>query len=106
MRCRRWSIHFSFSKLVQSPGGGMADTLVLEASAVRRAGSSPVPGTNSQKKLVQIQIVFLRPKSAGLRRRGFLASSRQSERVCAAEKQFGFELIFSEIWYLGQNMDL
>lgn len=25
----------------------MADTLVLEASAVRRAGSSPVPGTIS-----------------------------------------------------------
>ena len=28
------------------PGGGMADTKVLEAFAVRRAGSSPVPGTN------------------------------------------------------------
>jgi hypothetical protein len=27
------------------PGGGMADTKVLEAFAVRCAGSSPVPGT-------------------------------------------------------------
>lgn len=28
------------------PGGGMADTKVLEAFAVRCAGSSPVPGTS------------------------------------------------------------
>ncbi len=28
------------------PGGGMVDALVSGASAARRAGSSPVPGTD------------------------------------------------------------
>src|SRR3954462_15013788 len=34
----------------ERPGGGMADTKVLEAFAVRCAGSSPVPGTNRPAK--------------------------------------------------------
>ena len=34
------------------PGGGMADTTVLEAVAVRRAGSSPVLGTINGLRVV------------------------------------------------------
>ena len=37
------------SKLFSSPGGGMVDALVSGASVSRRAGSSPVLGTNYKK---------------------------------------------------------
>jgi hypothetical protein len=36
----------------------MADTLVLEASAVRREGSSPFPGTTARTKLAHIPTIL------------------------------------------------
>jgi hypothetical protein len=41
---------FKKPQLKVCPGGGMVDTLVLEASAERREGSSPFPGTRASQK--------------------------------------------------------
>ena len=38
------------SRTFPSPGGGMVDALVSGASVSRRAGSSPVLGTNYRKR--------------------------------------------------------
>ena len=37
-------------KIHYCPGGEMADTLVLEASAIRRTGTSPLPGTTPKSE--------------------------------------------------------
>ena len=42
------------AKPIDSPGGGMVDALVSGASAARRAGSSPVPGTQLNPKWLKI----------------------------------------------------
>ena len=39
----------------KSPGGGMVDALVSGASAARRAGSSPVLGTNQSRNSLKIK---------------------------------------------------
>ena len=41
----------------ECPGGEMVDALVSGASAERRAGSSPVPGT-LKKRSLNIKIIF------------------------------------------------
>ena len=41
------------SRTFPSPGGGMVDALVSGASVERRAGSSPVLGTNYEGKIQQ-----------------------------------------------------
>jgi hypothetical protein len=72
------------------PGGGMADTKVLEAFAVRCAGSSPVPGTIEEAirgldvSICQARLfrsAALQSRDAARRRRAMTEGTKDVKRV-------------------------
>src|SRR5690349_5668285 len=73
---------------LSSPGGGMADTTVLEAVTVRCAGSSPVPGTSlRQSSPSEARTKTVSPKLAERRRTRCLpkASTGQADSALRAK---------------------
>jgi hypothetical protein len=80
------------------PGGGMADTTVLEAVAVRCAGSSPVPGTMLRRRVAKAKHALRRSRGRSRARapvvRGFARQGlRYSPEVSVHEPNGHLELM-------------